>query len=378
MISTPAILRDSIYRVAKKLLPRQRRRNDLCPEGVVTALYQGILEREPDVGSLDHYVAQICGGRALDHLVHEIATSPERRNRTLQELVPVAPLPNLIDMMEDSYQTEVVYGSPRPVYVARSDADIERMVSLLDQHRYYDSLGVWTPFIDLDKEITAAIICGLGARSCLELGCFTGPVLSLLSEQGVKVLGIDVSHLAFCFAYPNIRSSMRFGDILQIKIEQRFDSVLCMDVMEHLSPLELDSYIRKLSELLEEDGYIYLNAPMWGEDATFGIVEEPYLEEWHRVGDADFWRHWPCDDLGWPIHGHLVWAAPSWWSQKFAAHGFVRDQVIEYSLHEGLKTFLENAPGRRSLFVLRRRDNRRSPTDVASQVCAALAELRLP
>jgi len=64
MISTLAILRDSIYRVAKKLLPRQRRLNDLCPEGVVTALYQGILEREPDVGSLDHYVAQIRGGRA--------------------------------------------------------------------------------------------------------------------------------------------------------------------------------------------------------------------------------------------------------------------------------------------------------------------------
>ena len=73
---------------------------------------------------------------------------------------------------------------------------MELMESLIQRHRYYDGLGVWSPFIDLDKEITAALVRGLGAHSCFELGCYTGPVLSLLAEAGVDVLGAEVSHTA--------------------------------------------------------------------------------------------------------------------------------------------------------------------------------------
>ena len=132
------------------------------------------------------------------------------------------------------------------VYLARTDADIALMASLIDRHRFYDRFGVWSPVIDHDKEITAAIVRGLGARSCFELGCFTGPVISLLADAGVSVLGAEVSHLAFAFAYPNVRDSNVFGDLLSLDIDRRFDVVLCMDVLEHVSPLKLDQYIEKL------------------------------------------------------------------------------------------------------------------------------------
>ena len=167
----------------------------------------------------------------------------------------------------------------------RTDADIARMASLIDKHRFYDRFGVWSPVIDPDKEITAAIVRGLGARSCFELGCFTGSVISLLADAGVSVLGTEVSHLAFAFAQPNIREAMIFGDLLALDIDRRFGVVLCMDVLEHISPLKLDHYIERLVSLIEEDGYLYLNAPMWGEDQIFGVFEEPYLEEWLTVGD---------------------------------------------------------------------------------------------
>jgi hypothetical protein len=124
---------------------------------------------------------------------------------------------------------------------------------------------------------------------------------------------------------------------------------------------------------MDGDGYIYLNAPMWGKDRVFGVFEEPYLEEWLTVGDRSYWRHWPCDDRGWPIHGHLVWASADWWERKFRDYGLVRDTVIEQVIHQNLATFFEQAKGRRCLFVLRRPDNRRSSVAIAAAVHSALA-----
>jgi len=260
------------------------------------------------------------------------------------------------------------------VYVARTDADVSLMGSLMDQHRFYDRFGVWSPVIDRDKEITATIVRGLGASSCFELGCFTGSVISLLADAGVSVLGVEVSHLAFAFAYPNIREAMIFGDLLTLDIDRRFNVVLCMDVLEHISPLRLDEYIEQILLLLDHDGYVYFNSPMWGSDKVFGVFEEPYLEEWLAVGGQSYWRHWPCDDQGWPIHGHLVWARADWWEQKFRNHGLVRDTAIEQSIHQNLVTFFEQARGRRCLFVLRRADNRRSSRESAAAVHTALAD----
>jgi hypothetical protein len=141
-----------------------------------------------------------------------------------------------------------------------------------------------------------------------------------------------------------------------------------MDVLEHVSPLQLDQYIQKILSILNEDGYVYFNSPLWGKDPIFGIFDEPYLEEWLTVGDTSYWRHWPCDDKGWPLHGHLVWASTVWWERKFSEYGLVRDMTIEQVIHQDLVTFFEHAGGRRSLFVLRRATNSRSSPTTAAAV----------
>ena len=338
-----------------------RRRESLSLERIATALYRGILEREPE------------------RVIRGIITSPEFRSRSMQTLVSPAPMPDLKVSIPERYETQLVRGVPMTVYVARTDADIAVMASLLDRHRFYDRFGVWSPVIDRDKEITAAIVRGLEARSCFELGCFTGPVMSLLADAGVTVLGAEVSHLAFPFAYSNVRDAIMFGDLPMLEIERRFDVILCMDVLEHVNPLRLDQYIEKIVSIVDDDGYVYLNSPMWGRDRIFGVFEEPYLEEWLAVGDRSYWRHWPCDDKGWPIHGHLVWANADWWERKFRDHGLVRDTEIERAIHQNLVTFFAEAIGRRCLFVLRRTDNRRSSTRSAAAVHAALAgQLGMP
>jgi tRNA (mo5U34)-methyltransferase len=355
---------------------RLTREAGFTPEEVATALYRGILQRDPDPEGFQNQIKALRSGKFLNQIVQSFVASQEFRSRILESLVPVTSLPDLRAVMPDSYQTQSVEGSPITVYVARADEDIASMCKLIEKHRYYDRFGAWTPMIDHDKVVTAAIVRGLGARSCFELGCFTGPVLSLLAETGIRVLGTEVSHTAFALAYPNVRDSMLFGDLLSLDIGGRFDVILCMDALEHVSPLLLDAYVERIASLVEQDGYVYLNSPMWGQDRIFGVFEEPYLEEWRCVGDASYWRHWPCDDKGWPLHGHLVWASPAWWERRFADHGLVRDTAIERVIKQDLAMFFNQAVGRRCLFVLRRAGNRRSPATIAAALHTALANRR--
>jgi hypothetical protein len=59
--------------------------------------------------------------------------------------------------------------------------------------------------------------------------------------------------------------------------------------------------------------------------------------------------------LGWPTHGHLVWASPKWWEAQFEKHGLVRDRSIERVIHDLLNEpfFKKEGVGRKSLFVLK-------------------------
>jgi SAM-dependent methyltransferase len=288
-------------------------------------------------------------------------------------LVPTPALPDLPQLMPEQYRPAPPAAEAPLLYLASSDADIERMEALIRAHRYYDRFDVWSPIIDFDKTMIAEIVRGLGARSCFEVGCFTGPVLSLLAERGIAAVGCEVSHTAFAFAYPNIRDTLIYGDLLDLGIDHRFDVILCMDVLEHLNPLRLDRYIAKLASLLEADGRVYLNSPMFGVDPVFGCIAAPRLESWIAVGNRSFWREWPCDDAGWPQHGHLVWASPNWWTAQFAAYGLIRDAAAERVIHSRLAAYFAQAPGRRMFFVLRRADSPGDPEAVAAALDSHLA-----
>jgi hypothetical protein len=355
------------------LIPRRRRR--LKSQEIAQAVFRGILDRDPDMGDRRRWAGFFRSGAALEHTIRVLIGSAEFQTRMLKTLVPAVELPDLTRLMPDMYQIEQITDGALRVYTGRTDEDITRLVELIERHRYYDRFGAATPVIDLDKQITASIIQALGAKSCFELGCFTAPVMSLLADAGVRVLGAETSHLAFTFAYSNVRNTLLYGDLLDLTIDERFDAVLCMDVLEHVSPLRLDAYLQSIVSLLGSDGYLYVNSPMFGSDPIFGAAEPPYLEEWRLVGDRSYWRHWVCDERGWPLHGHLIWASPAWWAGKFAAHGLVRDATIEQVIQHRLAGFFRYAPGRRTLFVLRREGAASSSAAAAAAIDAALATL---
>jgi len=258
-------------------------------------------------------------------------------------------LPNLIERFPERYRR---VGSD-VIFDAR-DGGIPLMEGLIAKHRYYDAGGIWAPLIDTDKRVTAAIVESLGARSCLELGCYSGPVLSLLNERGIKICGVDVSHQAFLLAEESVHAHLRYGDLLSLNFDTPVDVFFGMDILEHLSPVKLGAYIAKIETLIAPGGFAYINSPMFGHDDVFGAVFQQYVPAWQEAGDDRFWMEWHCDEKGWPMHGHLIWASPAWWEAQFRLSGLVRDREVEAIFHRQLAGFFATTPARRSLFVLRR------------------------
>ncbi len=317
----------------------------------------GILGREVDNSGLNVYVNALQKNIPLADVIRAILNSEEfKSNQSVQynqstTLINTISLPDLTELFPNKYLRKDAESS---VFEVVSDDDYTFMESLIIKNRYYDSFGVWAPVIDLDKRVTAAIVQGLSAQSCLELGCFTGQVLSLLAEQGIDVCGVEISHLAFLLAYPNIHNQIRFGSLLELTFDKCFDVFLGMDILEHVNPLDLDKYIIRIAQLVNTNGFIYINSPMFGEDDIFGTVFEAYLPEWQHAGENNYWRHMHCDSKGWPMHGHLIWGSPKWWESMFLKHGLVRERKIEKAIHAKLNPFFDKyAPARKSLFVLR-------------------------
>ncbi len=342
------------------------------PDMIVTALYRGILNREPDKSGFEGAVSEIKAGVPCEKIIERMLASEEFQSKQTHIAIPVPTLPDLTKLMPEYYEKSQVGD---PIFKAEKDSDFDLMEELIQKHHYYDSFGVWAPKIDIDKRITAAIARGLGGKSVFEMGCFTGPVLSLLHQAGIDVTGIDVSHLAFILAYPDIRSRMIFGDLLSYETSKKFDVVLGMDILEHLNPIRLGKYIARIASMVDSNGFVYINSPMFGPDRIFGNPFPVYIPEWERVGNASFWRRLHCDKQGWPMHGHLVWASPGWWEEQFKLHGLVRDGEIETAIHGMLVNWFKISPGRRSLFVLKPSTNQQRSTDVAERVLSALASV---
>ncbi|MYM26515.1 methyltransferase domain-containing protein [Duganella sp. FT135W] len=344
-----------------------------APAAVANALYHGILDRAPDQSGLRNLTDQLERGKTIDDAAKDLLSSSEFTLAMLKQLIPPHQLPDLVQLYPERYEREMApNGVPMILFKADSNADFDFMENAITEHRYYDGIGVWGAKIDLDKNVTAALVQGMGAKSCLELGCFTGAVISQLEQAGVDVVGLDVSHVAFVLAYPNIKNCMMYADLLTVQLERRFDVVLAMDIIEHLNPVKFDQYISAIAALVSKDGYFYLNSPMFGADDVFGEVFGSYVSQWQETGEQNLYRRLDCDELGWPKHGHLVWASPVWWEQQFAAHGLVRDRAVEQAIHARLEPFFADNPARKCLFVLKHKDSARDPQQVINGIYAAL------
>ena len=164
-----------------------------------------------------------------------------------------------------------------------------------------------------------AIVRGLGARSCFELGCFTGPVLSLLAESGIarRRLRGQPYRLRLRLSEYSRRDAVRRP--AGPRDRPPFDVVLVHGRARAPQPAaSRPTTSRRLPSLVRDDGRLFEFADVGGRRGVRHVAADRCLDEWRSVGDGGFWREWPCDEAGWPR------ARPSGLGQSELVDGKIR------------------------------------------------------
>ena len=346
--------------------------NTLSDEQFVALSYEFFLERPADQGGKEHYVSLLGEGMPRAQLIKELMSSDEFRG-VLSQYNPLQ-LPILRNLRADSYLHEKKANGEGEAlaFKAGGDEDFDWLEQMILKHGYYDKLGGWEVEVDDDKRKIAEMAELFAPNHCLELGCFTGTVVHLLNQAGVKAEGVDLSHLALSLCDRAVRPFIHFGDILELNLEPKYDLILAMDVFEHLNPNRLEAYLKRTAGLMGGGGYVLTNIPAYGDDPVFGLVHEPVFEKWvQEVDPAVRYDLLHVDQDGWPVNGHLIWATSPWWQGEFEKSGFSREMEIERALHQRFDAFLRaGIEARLSFYVFSMGRGRNEAAEVVRRIQA--------
>ncbi len=320
----------------------------------VESAFLEILGRPVDQDGLNHYVSALKSGLGRTAVLLDIMRSEEFR-RHLRPLESRA-LPNLVAMRPEQYRRAIdrTNGHSILTFNATEAADFDWLESAILAHGYYELPGVWQLHVDFDKRVVAEMIVSLGAKRVLELGCAAGAILECLAEAGVHAEGVEISAMAIAKAAESVRPRIHQGDLLSLGLDQTYDLVVGLDVYEHLNPNRLGRYIERIVDITVDNGLVFCNIPAFGPDPEFGAPFPLYLDAWNDACQPFQVLH--TDDLGYPIHGHLIWARAAWWAEQFEARGLIREHEIERALHGKYDRYIERrSPARKAFFVFGKR-----------------------
>jgi SAM-dependent methyltransferase len=236
----------------------------------------------------------------------------------------------------------------------RDPSDFDWLESAIIDDGYYERVTVWSLEPDDDKRSMGELIASLEPRRALEIGCSSGAVMSVLARRGVHADGVEISRTAYDRAAPDARAHIHVGDLLDLELPSDYDLVFGLDVFEHLSHNRLARYCEALRARVQTGGLLFANIPAFGHDEVFGEVFPVYVAQWRdEIAANRPFRVLHCDDDGYPMNGHLIWAHANWWVEQFEAVGFARQQSVERELHERYADHFRVAPARRSFYVFR-------------------------
>jgi SAM-dependent methyltransferase len=154
--------------------------------------------------------------------------------------------------------------------------------------RPYERTPEWLSFFG---NIADQTIRRLSPNKVLDVGCAMGFLVEALRDRGVEAFGMDISEYALQKIREDIRPYCWEGSILD-PILPGYDLIICIEVLEHLSPESADRGIINLTQ----------GAP----DILFSSTPNDYKEA-----------------------THLNVQPPEYWSELFALHGFFRDVDFE-------------------------------------------------
>jgi cytidyltransferase-like protein len=95
------------------------------------------------------------------------------------------------------------------------------------------------------------------AQRVLDMGCGPGALMYLLSEIGVQADGIDFSLRSRELAPPAVRDRIIIGSVTdQLVPDNAYDLIICREVFEHLTVLQLRQAVRNICRMSAK--YVYV------------------------------------------------------------------------------------------------------------------------
>jgi len=120
----------------------------------------------------------------------------------------------------------------------------------------------------------------------LELGCAPGRWLHYFNKEfGYKVSGLDNSPIGFKMTKENlkmlgVKANLYFGDVLNYKIEKKFDVIFSEGLVEHFDPPA--EILKKHLEMVNQGGYIIIGIPNFKHSLYYflqKIINKNFLEK---------------------------------------------------------------------------------------------------
>jgi len=122
-------------------------------------------------------------------------------------------------------------------------------------------------------------------KKVLEVGCGLGHYMFAFEDHGIDVKGFDISAEAIekC-PYNSIKQHLKVGSVTKIPYSEKFDFVLCYDVMEHIALPDIEpafEEIKRVSSKYVLFGITFINNPNYSQDPTHKSGK--FREWWERV-----------------------------------------------------------------------------------------------
>ncbi|MBN2482581.1 MAG: class I SAM-dependent methyltransferase [Candidatus Omnitrophica bacterium] len=104
----------------------------------------------------------------------------------------------------------------------------------------------------------------------LDIGCGRGEIVYYCVQRGAKTLGIDYSPDAIGIAQETIdkldeslrnNAKVCVADFTEYDFPDRYDTILMVEVFEHLYDWQIEKFIGKLKDILKDNGKLIITTP---------------------------------------------------------------------------------------------------------------------
>ncbi len=130
----------------------------------------------------------------------------------------------------------------------------------MDKKDFYEDIGV-AEVSDEQKrraKIMASLAKGRDIKTMIDIGCNPKMAKIILDETHCRGVGVNISRrIADSAKIEGLK--MIVADAEKLDTEEKFDLAVCGEVLEHIT--DVDSFIKKISSMLNENGYLLLSVP---------------------------------------------------------------------------------------------------------------------